>query len=103
MIKFFSEFIFGLDLKSYTFNKYKTLEKEKINKKIKFKIITSHSQKVENNYRYYNAVKEGVFLTRDLVSEPPNVLNPKNYVQEIKKLSKFGLKVKAYGEKEMKK
>ena len=31
--KFFSEFIFGFGLKSYTFSKYKTLDKDKINKK----------------------------------------------------------------------
>ena len=103
LAKFFSEFIFGFNLKSYTFNKYKTLNKEKINKKINFKIITSHKQKIESNYKYYDAIKEGVFLTRDLVSEPPNVLSPKAYVQEIKKLSKLGLKLKAYDEKEMKK
>ena len=103
LIQFFSEFIFGLNLKSYTFNKYRTLNKEKINKKINFKIISSYNQKIENNYKYYNAIKEGVFLTRDLVSEPPNILNPKTYVQEIKKLSKLGLKIKVYNEKKMKK
>ena len=103
LAKFFSEFIFGFNLKSYTFNKYKTLNKEKINKKINFNIITSHKQKIESNYKYYDAIKEGVFLTRDLVSEPPNVLSPKTYVKEIKKLSKLGLKIKAYDEKEMKK
>ena len=103
LAKFFSEFIFGFNLKSYTFNKYKTLNKEKINKKINFKIITLHKREIENNYKYYDAIKQGVFLTRDLVSEPPNVLNPKTYVQEIKKLSKLGLKIKAYDEKEMKK
>ncbi len=53
--------------------------------------------------KYYEAVKEGVFLSRDLVSEPPNVLNPKAYVKEIEKLSKLGLKIKAYNEKELKK
>ena len=100
--KFFSEFIFGFSLASYTFNKYKTLDKDKINKKIDFKIITSHKQKMEVHYRYCDAIKEGVFLTRDLVSEPPNVLSPKAYVSEIKKLSKLGLKIKAYGEKELK-
>jgi len=103
LVKFFSEFVFGFNIKSYTFNKYKTLNKEKINKKINFKIITAHKQKMENNYKYYDAIKEGVFLTRDLVSEPANVLNPKAYVQEIKKLSKLGLKIKAYDEKELKK
>jgi len=103
LASFFSQFIFGFNLKSYTFNKYKTSNKEKINKKIDFKIITKNKEKIEKNYKYYEAIKEGVFLTRDLVSEPPNVLNPKSYVQEIKKLSKLGLKIKSYDEKELKK
>ena len=103
LAKFSAEFIFGFNLKNYTFNKYKTLNKEKINKNINFKVISSNKEKIENKYRYYDAIKAGVFLARDLVSEPPNVLNPKAYVNEIKKLSKIGLKIKAYGEKEMKK
>ena len=103
LISFFSEFIFGINLKSYTFNKYKTLNKEKIDKKINFKIITSNKEKIEKKYRYYDSIKKGIFLTRDLVSEPPNVLSPKAYVQEIKKLSKLGLNIKVYNEKEMKK
>jgi|TARA_B110000438_G_scaffold291974_1_gene329654 leucyl aminopeptidase len=101
--KVFSEFIFGFNLKSYTFNKYKTLYKEKINNKINYKIISINKKDIEKNYKYYNAIKEGVFLTRDLVSEPPNILNPKTYVQEIKKLSKLGLKINIYNEKELKK
>jgi len=103
IISFFSQFIFGFDLKSYTFNKYKTLKKENIEKKINYKIITSHKENIEKEYKYFNAIKEGVFLTRDLVSEPPNVLNPKKYVEEIQKLSKIGLKIKSYNEKELKK
>ena len=102
LASFFSQFIFGFNLKSYTFNKYKTLNKEKIKEKIDFKIITKNKEEIEKNYKYYEAIKEGVFLTRDLVSEPPNVLNPKSYVQEIQKLSKLGLKIKSYNEKELK-
>ena len=102
-LSFFSQFCFGFNLKSYTFNKYKTTNKEKINKKINFQIITSYKDELQKKYKYYDSIKEGVFLTRDLVSEPPNVLTPKAYVQEIKKLTKFGLKIKIYDEKEMKK
>ena len=102
-LSFFSQFCFGFNLKSYTFNKYKTTNKEKINKKINFQIITSHKDELKKKYKYYDSIKEGVFLARDLVSEPPNVLTPKAYVQEIKKLSKIGLKIKVYDEKEMKK
>ena len=101
--KVFSEFIFGFNLKSYTFNKYKTLNKEKINKKISFKIISSYKQNIKKDYKYYDAIKEGVFLSRDLVSEPPNVLNPKKYTEEIKKLSKLGLKVEILNEAKLKK
>ena len=103
LVSFFSEFIFGFNLKSYTFNKYKTLNKDYIGKKINLKIITSNKEKIEKKYKYYDSIKEGVFLTRDLVSEPPNVLTPKVYVREIKKLSKLGLKIKIYNEKQMKK
>ena len=74
-----------------------------INKKINFTIITSNKDLIEKKYKYYHSIKEGIFLSRDLVSEPPNVLNPKAYAQEIKKLSKFGLKIKTYDEKELKK
>ena len=102
-VNFFSEFIFGFNLKSYSFNKYKTLDREKIDKKINYRIITSNKDQINKEYKYYDSIKEGVFLTRDLVSEPPNVLTPKAYVQEIKKLSKFGLKIKTYNENEMKK
>ncbi len=45
----------------------------------------------------------GVFLTRDLVSEPPNYLNPEKFVSEIKKLSKLGLKVDVFDYSKMKK
>ena len=44
LVSFFSEFCLGVNLKSYTFNKYKTVNKEKIDKKIIFKIITSHKE-----------------------------------------------------------
>jgi leucyl aminopeptidase len=48
-------------------------------------------------------IVNGVFLTRDLVSEPPNYLNPQMFVNEIKKLSKLGLKVEVFDHSKMKK
>ena len=46
-------------------------------------------------------VAEGVFLTRDLVSEPPNVLNPAEMAERCQKLTELGLKVEVLGPKEM--
>ena len=57
LVSFFSQFIFGFQLKSYTFNKYRTQNKEKFNKKIDFKIITKEKQKIEKKYKYYDSIK----------------------------------------------
>src|SRR3546814_20760795 len=48
-------------------------------------------------------IAEGVFLTRNLVSEPANVLFPKSFASAARKLAKLGVKVTVLGEKEMKK
>ena len=94
-------FIHGFNLKSYSFDKYKTQ-----NKNIFYfllKIISSEKTLLNNNYFRYKAIESGVFQTRDLVSEPPNILYPKKYVEIIKKLSSLGLKIQIYNESKMKK
>jgi len=94
-------FIHGFSLKSYSFNKYKTR-----NKNIFYfllKIVSSEKTSINNNYFRYKAIESGVFQARDLVSEPPNILYPKKYVEIIKKLSSLGLKIQIYNESKMKK
>ena len=95
-----SEFAYGFELKSYTFNKYKS-KKDDFVQSIDFSVKNPTSFKLK--YKNFSSIKEGVFLARDLVSEPPNVLNPKKYTEEIKKLKKLGLKVEVLNEKQMKK
>ena len=46
---------------------------------------------------------EGSNFTKDLVSEPGNVLHPDEYAQRLKRLSRFGLKVTVYDQKKLKK
>ena len=103
IVNFSSEFIFGYNLKSYTFDIYKTLDKKNSKNNIICKIITSHKDKIEKKYKYNEAIKSGVFLTRDLVSEPGNILHPDEYVKRLVKLKKYGLKVTVYDEKKLKK
>jgi len=103
LVNFSSEFIFGFSLKSYTFNIYKTLDKKNSQKNIIYKIITSHKEKIEKKHKYNEAIKSGVFFTRDLVSEPGNILHPDEYAKRLVKLKKYGLKVTVYDEKKLKK
>ncbi|NIA70291.1 leucyl aminopeptidase [Pelagibius litoralis] len=93
---------FGALLRSYRFDKYKT--KDKPEKKPKLKEIKFHlgeAAAARRGFQRLEKVAEGVFLTRDLVSEPANILFPKSLVAEAKKLTKLGVKVQALGEKEM--
>jgi|TARA_Y100000022_G_scaffold26797_1_gene20364 leucyl aminopeptidase len=92
---------FGATLNTYKFDKYKT--KKKTKKQInEVKIISNNASKLKNKLKNKNSVAEGIFLARDLVNEPSNVLNPEAYAKRIKELSKFGLKVEILNEAKMK-
>ena len=97
---FLTEFAYGFELKDYNFDKYKS-KKNKKNFTINFNI--EDSKKYFKSFEYLKSVRSGVYLARDLVSEPPNELYPKTYVQEIKNLSKLGLEIEVLDEKKMKK
>ena len=51
----------------------------------------------------FKALEEGTFYTRDLVSEPGNILHPDEYVKRLRTLKKYGLKINIYDEKKLKK
>jgi leucyl aminopeptidase len=51
-------------------------KKDKIKKSSKVKIYSSSYSRLEKNYINVEAVSEGTTLTRNLVTEPPNVMTP---------------------------
>ena len=97
---FINYFLHGLKLRSYEFNIYKS----NINKKIlNLTVIVDKFEEVKKNYIKFKAIEIGTNFARDLVSEPPNVLYPKEYVNRLLKLKKLGVKVTAYNEEKLKK
>ena len=93
-------FLHGLKLKSYEFNKYKT---KKDTREISINIIGKKNKTSFQNQLRFKALEEGTFYTRDLVSEPGNVLHPDEYAKRINSLKKHGLKVNIYDNKKLKK
>ncbi len=89
----------GATLKSYSFEIYKT--KKNINKFININIVGKNKKSIIK--KKLDALTEGVFLTRDLVSEPGNILHPDEYTKRITKLKKIGIKVTVYDKKKLKK
>jgi|TARA_B100000929_G_scaffold207627_1_gene165456 leucyl aminopeptidase len=92
----FNSFLHGAELKSYEFNLYKTSKKNKIvNFDINKKDLSQKTKKLD-------AILKGVNYTRDLVSEPGNILHPDEYAKRLIKLKQIGLKVTVYDEKKLK-
>jgi len=94
------EFLHGAELKSYEFNLYKTKKKNKI---INFNILKSKNIINQKTKSKLSAILSGVNFTRDLVSEPGNILHPDEYAKRLVKLKKYGLKIVVYDEKKLKK
>ena len=92
-------FLHGLRLKSYNFDKYKT---KKNIKKISIIVIGKKIPSARDQIKF-KSIEEGTFFTRDLVSEPGNVLHPDEYAKRLNLLKKIGLKINIYDEKKLKK
>ena len=92
-------FAHGIKLKSYVFEKYKT---KKNTKTFIVNIIGKNQPSVKDQINF-KAIERGTFYSRDLVSEPGNVLHPDEYAKRLKTLRKYGLKVAIYDQKKLKK
>jgi len=97
---FIGRFLHGLKLKSYEFNIYKSKKENKI---FSINVLGKKNNLAIKNELKFKALEEGTNFARDLVSEPPNVLNPKEYVNRLLKLKKLGIKVTTYNEVQLKK
>ena len=99
-----AEIAFGALLRSYRFDKYKTKVKKDDKPALQsLKILSARSSGAKALYAQRQKVAAGVFFTRDLVSEPANILYPETMANEARKLAKLGVKVEVLGVAQMKK
>lgn len=95
-------FASGMDLRVWQFDKYKTKDKPDQGPQ-KIILKSEDVDVVQKAFDRRHAVNLGNFLTREVISEPPNVLYPESMAEIAKSLSTLGLEVEVLGESEMKK
>ncbi|MFN0023197.1 MAG: leucyl aminopeptidase [Parvularculaceae bacterium] len=94
---------FGALLRCYRFDKYRTrLEKDQKPALEKLSINTPAAD-AKTKFADLEKIADGVRLTRDLVSEPPNILYPESFAARCKELETLGVKVTVLGVREMQK
>jgi leucyl aminopeptidase len=92
----------GACLKAYRFDKYQTKADKNAKPKIKSLTFgTDAAAEAKKKFAPYQAVADGVYFTRDLVTEPPNVIYPESFAQKARELAADGVKVEVLGVKEM--
>ena len=93
--------LIGMLSRNYSFKNYKLKDDSKIITKVN--LISNQKSLINKNLIYAKNIDLGVSETRNLVTKPANILNPQNFVNEIKKLSKTGLKIEILDEIKLKK
>jgi leucyl aminopeptidase len=95
---------FGAQLRTYRFDKYRTTEKPEDKPSLAaLTIITPKPEALKKTYAPLHALAQAIAHTRDLVTEPANIIYPASLAAECKKLEHLGLKVEVLGEAAMKK
>jgi leucyl aminopeptidase len=93
----------GAKFKTYAFDSYRTKDLDDRGLALKkVTIATGDAAAARRAFARFEAVADSVFLARDLVNEPPNVLSPVEFARRAKGLAKLGLKVTVLGEAQMK-
>jgi len=89
-----AQIAYGAQLRSYRFDKYRTKEKPEDKPTLAaLTVAVRNDRAARAAYAPLGRVAEAIFFTRDLVSEPANIINPKTLADQARTLTKLGVKV----------
>lgn len=97
-----AEMAFGAELRSYRFAKYRTKEGEE--DKPSLATLTfgcAEPDRAEAPWRQKAAIAAAIAFTRDVVSEPANVIYPESLAEQARTLTSHGVEVEVLGETQM--
>jgi leucyl aminopeptidase len=101
------DFAFGMRLRAYRFDRYKTKKKDDEAKKgsapANITLALTDPAAARKKWSAREAIADGVATARDLVNEPPNVLFPVEFARRAGTLKKLGVAVEVLDVKRMKK
>jgi leucyl aminopeptidase len=105
-------FALGFSLRSYAFKKYKSKsppgndgdeqQDESDRAPPRLTVFTSWGESLSRAFQGDFAIMRGVYLARDLVNEPANILTPPEFTDRLRGLEAEGLKVEVLDERALK-
>ena len=93
---------YGARLRGYRFGKYRTKEKPENQPTLEaLTVVVRRPRTAQAAFARLDRVADGVFFTRNLVSEPGNVIYPASLAAQARTLSKLGVGVEVLNEARM--
>lgn len=100
-----ADFVLGLTMRSYAFDKYKPSNGENGAAAKKpptaITVLVDNPAAVRSAWKIRSAIGEGVTMARDLVNEPANVLGPVEFARQAASLKSLGVMVEVLNEKQL--
>ncbi|MBR1601002.1 MAG: leucyl aminopeptidase, partial [Alphaproteobacteria bacterium] len=96
------DFSLGLELASYSFDKYFTKKSSDFYPSLEKIVFTGSKLKNFAGYKPFAGLANCVRYARDLINEPANAINPQIMADDIKRLEYLGLQVEILDEEKMK-
>jgi leucyl aminopeptidase len=97
---YYQSFVEGVLLGNYAFDKYKSDKKP--TKNLKVYLVSDKKEIINEAIKSGENIMNGVYLTRDLTNEIPDVLTPQTLSESAKELTKLGIKVKVFNIEQLK-
>ena len=88
-------------LRGWRYDTYRTKLPEKQKPTLQEVTIVGAPEGIEGAWAHQSAVVEGVSLTRELVTEPANIIYPETFVERCARLKDHGVEIEVRGRDEM--
>ena len=88
-------------LRSWRYDTYRTKLPEAQKPTLRDLVIVGAPEGMDAAWAHYSALVQGVSLTRELVTEPANVIYPESFVERCQRLKDAGVEIEVLGEAEM--
>lgn len=96
-----ARFAFGARMRAWRMDRYRTRQPAKSKPTLERLVLLTESSAVEPMLYEHEAVVEGLAFTRELVSEPGNIIYPESFVERCDTLAALGIELTVLHEDEM--
>ena len=95
------EAAYGALQRSWRMDKYRTKLPETSKPTVKALTVVGAQGDAAGEWQHYQAMYDGISLTRELVSEPANVIYPESFVERCQHLKSLGVEITVLDDKQM--